>query len=89
MPGKHAGDAAAKRARYAAAARALLERRGGAWVTSLDLARAGVTNPRQAIADLRRAGVDVDEHAIRGYAAWRLREQLPHERDAPIAREPE
>jgi hypothetical protein len=54
----------------------------GSWARSLDLVRAGVQNPRQAIADLRRAGVEVDEAVINGFVAWRLREQLSDERDA-------
>ena len=56
----------------------------------IDLIRVGINNPRQAIADLRRQGVEIDERAGVGrFAEWRLREQLPNERDAGGAREPE
>jgi hypothetical protein len=99
MAGKRRLSPAAKRAAYAAAAHAILERRRedaapssllGGWTSAVVLVRAGIPNPRQAIADLQRDGVAIDERATAGrFVEWRLREQLPHERDAAIAREPE
>jgi hypothetical protein len=59
-------DRSFKRARQAAAAFGILERAGGQWVTAVELIRAGVQFPAQAIALLQSTGKSIEVRQVPG-----------------------